>query len=46
MIRTVVKRFRMKKAQLNQVKLEHFLREGVLTWCDHKNSENNFARTP
>jgi hypothetical protein len=46
MIRKGVKRRLIKKAQLNQVKLEHFLREGVLTWCDHKNSENNFARTP
>jgi len=46
MIRKGVKRRLIKKAQLNQVKLEHFLREGVLTWCDHKNSKNNFARTP
>jgi hypothetical protein len=34
----------MKKAQLNQVKLELFLREAVPDSRDHKNHENNFAQ--
>jgi hypothetical protein len=46
MIRLGVKRLAIKKAQLNQVKLEHFLRGAVNATCDHKISENNFARLP
>jgi hypothetical protein len=46
MIRLGVKPLAIKKAQWNQVKLEHFLRGAVSATSDHKISENNFAWLP